>query len=83
MVEVVRQDPFNGVGIVRRYCRDDPPTDIDFERYRLVRSSRVEVPPSLEIGGTPDAPSPLYSRQWMPLHRSHRAIRDRFRTPRV
>ena len=56
MVEVLGQDPFDGVGIVRRDRGDDPPTDIDFERHRFVRSSGVEVPPVLEIAGTPDAP---------------------------
>jgi hypothetical protein len=39
-VEMLHQDPFDGVGIVRRDRGDDPPTDVDFERHRLVRTRR-------------------------------------------
>jgi hypothetical protein len=57
MVELLDQDPLDGVGIVGGNRGNDLPTEGDLERHRLMRSCGVKVRPVLEVAGTPDTPS--------------------------
>ena len=70
-----------GVGVVGREERDDPPSDVHEEAHRLLGPAGVEVGPVLEVAGAPDAPVAPHRRQGEALERADRCVGDRLGPP--